>query len=163
MNKETEKGKKGLQRRAAGMMNPFEDMERWFDDFFPRRWMRPRWEFPSFPEFESSFEGRYPKVDVINRDSEVVVRAELPGVSKENLDVSMADNKLTIRATTHSEQKEEKEEYYRREMSRGEFQRTLIIPDDVDAEKIQASFKDGILELTMPKLKSAERRSIKVD
>jgi HSP20 family protein len=138
-------------------------MERWVDDFFPRGWMRPRWDLPSFPDFDSPFEGRFPKVDVINRDTEVVVRAELPGVSKDNLDVSMTDNKLTIRATTSSEQKEEKEEYYRREMSRGEFQRTLIIPDDVDEESVQASFKEGILELKMPKLKKAQRRSITIE
>ncbi len=163
MTKETEKEKKGLQRRATPMMSPFEEMERWFDDFFPRRWMRPRWEFPSFPEFESPFEGRFPKVDVINRDTEVVVRAELPGVSKEDLDVSMADNKLTIRATTSSEQKEEKEEYYRRETSRGEYQRTLIIPEDIDAENVQAAFKDGILELKMPKMEKAQRRSITIE
>lgn len=158
-----DKGKKGMQRHGGGMMGPFEDMEHWFDDFFPRRWMRPRWEFPSFPDFESPFEGRLPKVDVINRDTEVVVRAELPGVKKDDLDVSMADNKLTIRATTSTEQKEEKDEYYRREMRRGEVQRTLIVPDDVDAENVQASFKDGILELKMPKLKTAERRSITIE
>lgn len=163
MTKETGKGKKGLQRHGGGMMSPFEDMERWFDDFFPRRWMRPRWEFPSFPEFESPFEGRFPKVDVINRDAEVMVRAELPGVSKDNLDVSMSDNKLTIRATTSAEHKEEKGEYYRQELRRGEFQRTLIIPDDVDAENVKASFKDGILELNMPKLKTAERRNITIE
>ena len=117
----------------------------------------------SFPEFGSPFEGRFPKVDVINRDTEVVVRAELAGVSKEDLEVSMADDKLTIRATTSSERKEEKEEYYHQEMSRGEFQRTMIIPDEVDAENIQANFKDGILELKMPKLKKAERRSITIE
>ncbi len=155
---------KGLLRRTPGGLTSFEDMERWFDDMFTRRWMRPfRWGFPEFSEIPSPFEGRHPKVDVIDRENEILVRAELPGVSKEDLDVSMAENSLTIRATTGYEKKEEEGEYYRREMSRGEFQRTLAIPDNINEEAIEATFKDGILELKLPKAEVSKRRTITVE
>ena len=155
---------KGLLRRSPSGLAGFEDMERWFDEMFTRRWMRPfRWGFPEFPELPSVFQGRYPKVDVIDREAEIIIRAELPGVKKEDLDVSMAEKSVTIRATTSHEQKEEKGEYFRREMSRGEFQRTLALPDNVNEEEIQATFKDGILELKMPKTEASKRRSITVE
>lgn len=155
---------KGLLRRSPSGLASFEDMERWFDDMFTRKWMRPlRWGFPDFPDITSPFEGRHPKVDVIDRELEIVVRAELPGVTKEDLDVSMAENSLTIRATTSHEKKGEEGEFYRREMSRGEFQRTLAIPDNINEEGVQATFKDGILELKLPKAESSKRRKITVE
>ena len=155
---------KGLLRRSPGGLASFEDRERWFDDMVARRWMRPfKWGIPEFSEFPSPFEGRYPKVDVIDRENEIVVRAELPGVAKEDLDVSMAENSLTIRASSHHEKKEEEGEYFRREMSRGEYQRTLAIPDNINEEGVQATFKDGILELKLPKAESSKRRKIDVE
>jgi HSP20 family protein len=102
-------------------------------------------------------------VDVIDRDTEVVVRAELPGITKDDLDVSLSDNTLTIRASTQHEKKEEKGHYYRREMSRGEFQRSLRLPANVEGDKTKASFKDGILELVVPKAASSKRQTIKVE
>lgn len=162
MAKELEKEKKKVRRSTASEMTPFEEMERWFDDFSPRHWLRSGLGFPSFPRFETPFEGRYPKVDVIDRDTEVVVKAELPGVKKEDLDVSLSDNKLVIKATTSHEKKEEEGEYFRRETSRGEFQRTLMLPENIDDENVQATFKDGLLELKMPKLAATKHRSITV-
>lgn len=89
------------------------------------------------------FEGRTPKVDVINRDKEVLVKAELPGVKKEDVDVQVADNSVTIQATTKHEEVEEKGEYHRRELSSGEFVRTLPLPAEVDDNKAKASFYGG--------------------
>ena len=104
-----------------------------------------------------------PKVDIIDRDTEVVVKAELPGVEKDNLDISISENMLTIRASTQHEKKEEKGQYFRREMSRGELQRTLRLPGQVDGDKAKASFKDGILEISVPKAPGSRRQTIKVD
>lgn len=163
MTKDSEKEKKGLRRSTASGMSPFEEMERWFEDFSPRHWLRPGWDFPSFPRFEAPFEGRHPRVDVIDRETEVVVKAELPGVKKEDLDVSLSDNKLVLKATTSQEKKEEEGEYFRRETSRGEFQRTLLLPENIDDENVQATFKDGLLELKMPKLAATKHRSITVE
>jgi HSP20 family protein len=150
--------------RSERWLSPFEEAEHWFEDFFPRGWMRPlRQGWPSWPDLEAPFKGRMPRVDIIDRENEIVVRAELPGVDKDDLDVSMTDHSVTIRATTSCEKKEAEGEYYRREMSRGEFQRTLPLPEEVDADKAKASFKDGVLELALPKVKSAKRKTIKVE
>ena len=139
-------------------------MDRLFENFFPRSWLRPmRWEWPSVGELAAPFEGRLPKVDVVDRDSDILVRAELPGVDKKDLDISITDNAVTIHASTSRESKEEKGEYYRREITRGSFVRTVALPAEVDADGAKASFKDGILELTVPKVAKAQRRRITVE
>ena len=151
---------KAEPRRA---LSPFEEMDRMFEDFFPRGWMRPfRWEWPSLGEMAKPFEGKMPKVDVIERDDEVVVKAELPGVDKKDLDVSVTENSVTIKGTTSHEEKEEKGDYYRCEISRGAYARTVALPSYVDADKAKASFKDGVLELKLPKVEKAKRRSIEI-
>lgn len=167
-----EKGK-GIEKAGAApaparALSPFEDMdrmmERFFEDFFPRGWLRPfRREWPSWPETAAPVEGWVPRVDIIDRDNEIVLRAEVPGVDKKDLDVSVTDNTVTIKGSTSHEEKEEKGEYYRYEMSRGAFARTVTLPSGVDSSKTKATFDKGILELTMPKTEPSKRRSIKVE
>jgi len=152
---------------SARALSPFEEMDRLFErmeSLFPRGWMRPlRWERPGFGEFVSRLEMPVPKVDVIDRDNEVVVRAEVPGVDKKDIDVSVTDNTVIIKGTTSHEEKEEKGDYYRSEISRGSFSRTVGLPGDVDSAAAKASFKDGVLELVMPKVEKSKRRNIKVE
>jgi HSP20 family protein len=145
-------------------VSPFDEMERLFEQFFGRGWMRPfGWDNPLWNEMARTMDVRVPSVDVIDREEEIVVRAEIPGVDKENLEVSLSDDRLTIKGSTRQE-KEEKEagEYTRREMSRGSFTRVVTLPANVDGEKARASFKDGVLEMTMPKLKPSKRLRINV-
>ncbi len=146
-------------------LSPFEEMEhmmdRMFEGFFPRPWLR--WERPRWAELPALFEGKWPHVDVIDREDEVVVRAELPGVDKNDLDVSMGDNTVTIKAATKREEKEEKGDYYRCEISHGAYARTVTLPAEVDADKAKAKFKDGLLELTLPKLEKSKRHTITVE
>jgi len=148
------------QRHSA--LNAFDEMDRWFDDVFPRNWMQPFFR-RGWPDLEMAFGGKAPRVDVIDRETELVVRAELPGVAKEDLEVSLSDNLLTIRARTRHEETQEKGRYHRREITSGEFQRSVRLPADVEGEKAKASFKDGVLELVAPKATSAVRHSIKVE
>lgn len=166
MSKKEEKEAAGKELQAPAprpqVPSTFDEFEQWFEDFFPRGWMQPFFR-RGWPEIEPAFGGKMPKVDVIDRDTEVVVRAELPGITKDDLDVSLSDNTLTIRASTQHEKKEEKGHYYRREMSRGEFQRSLRLPANVEGDKTKASFKDGILELVVPKAASSKRQTIKVE
>jgi HSP20 family protein len=108
-------------------------------------------------------QGNMPNMDVIDRDDEIVVQAELPGVNKEDLDISLSETAITVKGTTHREEKEEKGDFYRREMSRGSFTRTVSLPGKVDGTKAKASFKDGVLEVTLPKLEGAKRHTIKVE
>jgi len=163
-SKGSETGKEIEVSRPTRALSPFEEMDRWFEGFFPRGWMRPfRMEWPGWGELAAPFEGRMPKIDVIDRDEEVVVRAEVPGVEKDDLDVSVSGNTVTIKGETKREAKEEKGNYYRCEISRGAFARTVVLPDYVDSDSAKAKFEDGVLELTLPKVEKAKRRTIKVD
>lgn len=162
------RGKQNLQpAKAAGpaaARSPFEDMERFMSEFFGRGWMQPwQWPRPDWSHLAAPFEGRMPKVDVIERDDKIVVRAELPGVDKKDIDVSMTDYTVTVKGETRKEEKEEKGDYFRSEMSSGMFSRTVALPAEVDGSKAKAAFKDGILELTLPKIGESRRRSIKVE
>ncbi len=85
----------------------------------------------------------------------------MPGVKKEDLDVSINNQTITIRTSTKEEKKEEGK-YYRREITRGEYQRTLSLPDNVDADHAKATFKDGILKVTIPKTTKGKRKSIEI-
>jgi len=159
----TEKGQEIQKAQPARALSPFEEMDRMFDQYFRRGWMRPwRFEWPSFPEI-SLPEMKVPKVDVIDHENEVVVKAEVPGVEKKDLDISVSDNTVTIKGSTRHEEKEEKGDYYRHEISTGAFSRTVALPADVDGSKAKANFKDGMLELTLPKVERARRHSVKVD
>ncbi|MGD2137588.1 MAG: Hsp20/alpha crystallin family protein [Gammaproteobacteria bacterium] len=165
----TKKGKhekeQALELRPGGAMaGPWDEMERLFGDFFRRGWLRPfDMEWPRQFELAAPFEGRTPRVDMLDREAEVVVRAELPGVGKDELDVTVSGHSVTIRAETKHEKKKEEEKYYRHEMSRGEFQRTLALPVTVDESKARATFSDGVLELTLPKMEKARQRKVKVE
>lgn len=144
----------------ARLLSPFEEMDRLFEGFFPRGWLRPmRWEWPSLAEIER----RFPKVDVIDRDDEIVVKAEVPGVDKKDIEVTTTDNTVTIKGKTSHEETEEKGDFYRCEISRGAFSRTVALPGEVDGTQAKASFKDGILELTLPKQAKSKRVSVKID
>ncbi len=155
-------GKEVSQPSRGQFLSPLDEFDQWLDEV-RRNWLSPFWLGRNFPDAGSVFGGRWPRVDVIDREDEVFVRAELPGVSKENLDVSVNENTLSIRATTQKEEKEEKGQYHRRELSRGEFQRTVRLPGPIESEKAKATFKDGILELTLPKAPGFKRQTIKVE
>ena len=156
---------KTLQPRPVSpVTSPWDNMDRWFDEFGKQGLLSPfSWYWPKDMETMAPFEGRTPKVDVVDRDNEVVVRAELPGVKKDDLEVTLSEHTVTVEAHTSREEKEEKEHYYRREMSRGDFRRTLPLPRGVDETKATANFADGVLELTLPKLEKTAKRKVKVD
>lgn len=164
MSKEKETKKDIQKAQPARALSPFDEMDRLFEGHFPSGWMRPfHWPRPSWGELSAPFEGKMPKVDVIERDNEIVVKAELPGVDKKDLDISVTKNTVTIQGSTSHEEKEEKGDVYRCEISRGSYSRTLTLPAEVNEEKAKAKFKDGILELTLPKVEKAKRRTIKVE
>ncbi|KPK11431.1 MAG: heat-shock protein Hsp20 [Acidithiobacillales bacterium SG8_45] len=162
---ETDKEKgKAMEKSAPGRaLSPFEEMDRMFEGFFPRGWMQPmRWGLPAWSTMPEPFEGRMPKVDVVDRDNEILVRAELPGVDKKDVDISTTENSVTIKGSTRKEEKEEKGDYYRCEISSGAFTRTLALPGNVDSSNAKAEFKDGVLELTLPKVEKSKRQKIEI-
>jgi HSP20 family protein len=148
---------------AIRPLHPFEEFDRMFEGLFPRGWMLPfGWERPLLAETGLMREARLPRVDVIDRDAEVLVRAETPGVKKDELEVAITGNTVTIKGQTAHEKKEEEGEYYRCEISRGAFSRTITLPAEVDADKAAAEFHDGVLEIRLPKVEQAKRRVLKV-
>ena len=153
-----------IPRSTLPAINPWDEMESWFDEFGRQGWLHPfRWQWPLGSENLTLFEGRMPKVDVIDRETEVVVRAELPGVEKEDIDITVAEQTLALRAEMKREEKEEKGEYFREEMSRGEFHRTMQLPEAVDEGNAKATFRNGVLEITLPKMKQTPRAKVRVE
>ena len=145
-------------------LSPFDDIEQMFDEFFSRGWLSPfRVTHPSWSHLPAPFEGRAPHVDVVERDNDIFVKAELPGVEKDDLELTMTDNSVTIKGSSKAEEKEEKENYHRCEISRGSFSRTVSLPGDVDTDKAKAKFKNGVLKLTIPKVKKSKHKNIKVN
>lgn len=150
--------------RPSNGLSVFDEMERMFENFSPAGWARPfRSNLPLLNEMSTSFETNIPKVDVIDRDGEVVVKAMMPGVEKKDIEISMTKNTVTISGKTSHEEKEEKGDYYHHEISKGSYMRTLSLPENVNEDKAKAKFKDGMLELTIPKTEVSHRRTVKVD
>jgi HSP20 family protein len=157
------RGMEKAQAQPVHALTPFEEMERLFDAFSHRSWMRPwRFDWPALPEAILPLNGRFPRVDVIDDETEVVVRAEVPGVEKKDIDISVGEDSVTIKGSTRHEEKESKGDYYRHELSTGAFSRTVGLPAAVDGTKAKAEFKDGILELTLPKVEKAKRHSVRI-
>ena len=136
-------------------------MEEFFEDFPPRRWMETfepfGWKWPVGIDYERAF-----RLDIIDREKELMVRAELPGVEKDDVEVTIAGDRLMIEAEREFEEEDEKEDFYRHEMGYGKLMRTVALPVEVDPEKIHAELKDGILTVTLPKVRVAERHTVKV-
>ena len=145
----------GQLERVPGPARALAGIDRLFDDFFNDTWARP---FGWLAGHE--FGG--PGVDVIDRDDEVIVRAALAGYRKEDIEVSVSGGVLTLSASASREEKEEKGNYFRSEIVRGGFTRTLTLPAEVDEANAQATMKDGMLELRLPKAEKARRRTIAI-
>jgi HSP20 family protein len=143
------------------------------------RWQRPRLSLDPLEQisnlrdevnrlFESplagltqAFNSWSPAVDLYEDKDNVVVKAELPGMKKEEIDVSLQEGALTISGERKIE-REEKGETYRSERFFGRFQRSVMLPSAVDESKVSASYKDGILTITLPKSEEAKPKQIEV-
>ncbi len=106
---------------------------------------------------------REPYADIIETDKDVKVTIEMPGVEKGDININATENSLEVSAEVKREEKEEKEGYVRRERRYNKFYRVFTLPADVDPAKARASFKNGILEVVLPKKKVEKRTSIKID
>ncbi len=152
--------RKGLidVKRAAPLTH---SMEEFLEDFPPRRWMETfeplGWRWPMGVDYERSF-----RLDVIDHERELLVRGELPGVEKDDIEVTVMGDRLMIEAERKFEEEDKKDAYYRHEVGYGKLMRTIPLPVAVDAEKVYAELKDGILMVKLPKLEVAERHTVKV-
>jgi HSP20 family protein len=103
-----------------------------------------------------------PSCDIYETDNEIVVKAEIPGVKKEDVKLSMQDNVLTFSGERKFEEKTKKDNYLRVERGYGGFSRSFTLPPSVDASKISAEFKDGLLEVKLPKLEQAKPKEVQI-
>jgi HSP20 family protein len=134
-------------------------MDRFFDElrrgFWPSLWHSERW-------FPRGMGLRMPAVDVYEENDDVVVKAEIPGMGKDDIQVDLSDSKLTIRGEKKKEEEIKEENYHRTERSYGSFVRSLELPAEVKADAAKATFKNGVLEVRVPKTEAAKQRQVKV-
>jgi HSP20 family protein len=149
---------------------PFEslrrDVDRLFDDFSGGMWRSPFgrsfFDLEPFRRGEGTF-GAVPAVDVTQTDKGYEITAELPGMAEKDIDVKLANGVLTIRGEKRDEKEEKNKDYYVRERSFGSFERSFQLPEDVDADKINASFNKGVLTIMVPRSAQAQRAEKKIE
>ena len=143
-----------VRYNPAGELN---DFHRQMDRFFNT---------PFFGGHHLSDEGRaelwYPSVDMFENGDVLVIKAELPGLSRDDIEVNIDDGKLTLSGERKSDNEVEKGKFYRRERTYGKFVRSFALPGDVDPEKVSAEFKDGVLKVEIPKPEDKKPRQITV-
>ena len=156
---------------APAEWHPFEtlrrEVDRLFDDFGVGRWRSPLFarsssELDPFWRTEITWP-KAPAVDVAETDKAYEVTAELPGMDESNIEVKLADDVLTIKGEKKEEKEEKKKDYYVSERRYGSFERYFALPEGVDANKIEATFKNGVLKVTLPKTAEAQKPAKKIE
>jgi HSP20 family protein len=155
---------------AVGAWRPFEtlrrEVEQLFDDFgsdflrLPTR--RSFFDFEPLWRREAVWEAA-PAVDVTESEKAYEITAELPGMEEKNIEVKVANGNLTIKGEKQEEKEEKKKNYYLHERHFGSFERSFEMPGGLDADKIEASFKKGVLTITLPKTPEAQKPAKKIE
>jgi HSP20 family protein len=136
-----------------------EEMDHLYEDFgLGRGWLTPMLDKAQLPQGPWS-----PQVEIFERDNEVVLRADLPGLTKHDVNVEIANDGITIEGERKNEHEEKSEGYYRSERSYGKFYRRIPMPEGVKAEDASASFRNGVLEITMPASKREDRKTRRLE
>ncbi|MRR37693.1 Hsp20/alpha crystallin family protein [bacterium] len=162
--KEMTTAETGERKGEVSVLSPLREMERWFEEsmsrpFFGMNWTPFRHMFHELGERSELM----PAVDMFEEGGHLVMKAELPGITKENLNLRIVDNNLIISGEKSTEEKVERSNYLRLERSHGSFSRTLSLPDGLDAEQIKATFRDGVLEVRIPRTETSTVRQISVE
>jgi len=140
------------RRRRYGPLSQFPER---FEDLFSR--------FFGESDMELFGGGRWcPALDIAEKDDSVVVKVELPGLKAENIELSVDRNMLTVSGEKKDQTEENGENYYHVERRYGKFQRTISLPGEVNKDKIEANFRDGVLTITLPKAEEAKPKKIPV-
>jgi HSP20 family protein len=134
---------------------PFRELERWARDFprFPRL----------FEEFEEAEGEAGLPIESFVKNGNLVVRADVPGLDPKDIELTVLGNVLTIKGERKDEKEIKKENYFRREISYGAFERHMTLPSGVETDKVKASFKNGVIEVTMPMAKEAVAKKIPLE
>ncbi|HVN49258.1 MAG TPA: Hsp20/alpha crystallin family protein [Bacteroidota bacterium] len=135
----------------SGLFGLQREMNKMFDTFFR-----------GTEEDDAAFAAWSPAVDITEHEDAYVVKAELPGVNKDDVKITLESNILTIHGEKKQEKETKKENYHRVERSYGSFQRSFTLPTTVKSDKIEAQYKDGVLTVALPKAEEAKPKQIEV-
>jgi HSP20 family protein len=162
--------KAGGAQTTQQTWHPFEtlrrEVDRLFEDFggglWPSPFRRSTFNVEPFWRGELKFTGA-PAVDIVEKDNAFEITADLPGMDEKNVEVQVVNGNLTIKGEKKEEKEEKKKDFYLHERRFGSFERSFSIPDGVDADKIEANFKKGVLTVTLPKKPEAQKPVKKID
>ena len=146
--------------------NPARELATWPSDLFGiqremNRMFDSMFRFDTRDE-DTAFTAWTPAVDIAEHDDEYVVKVELPGVNKDDVKITIESNVLTLRGEKKQEKETKKENHHRIERSYGSFQRSFTLPTTVKSDKIDAVYKDGVLQIALPKAEEAKPKQIEV-
>jgi HSP20 family protein len=136
------------------------EIERMFEDFPRLRW--PRYFDLEPMRFPRALRLHAPSLDMYEEKGEIIVKAELPGMGKDDIQVTLTDSTLTLKGEKKKEEEVKEKDYYRCEREYGSFLRTVDLPAEVKADGVKATFKDGILEIRLPKSEAAKQKEVHV-
>jgi HSP20 family protein len=140
-------------------------MDRLIDDFgLGRGWLSPRWARTALPwHGRSEWSAWTPEIEMVQQGDKLIVRADLPGLKKEDVHIEVKDDRITIRGERKREHEEEKNGVYRSERSYGSFTRVVQLPEGAMTDQAKASFHNGVLEIAMPAPPEHERRGRRLE
>lgn len=148
-------------RRDNWLLDPFSEMEslqKEMNRLFDVSLSRHPWGDPTL------LGGQWaPAVDVYDSKDDILVKADLPGLKKDEIEVSVHDNNLIIKGEKKKEAEVKEKEYFRTERFTGSFFRSIPLPAPVDTQKVDAKYQDGVLQITLPKREEAKPKQIKID
>ena len=149
---------------GAAPWHPFDDLrrevDRLFEDFGRGSWFRPLRSIE--PMFQRAVWST-PAVDIVENDAAFEISAELPGMDASNVEVTLRNGNVVLRGEKQDEKEEKSKDYYLKERQFGSFERTFAVPDAVDASKIAAEFRNGVLKVTLPKTSEAKKPAHKIE
>jgi HSP20 family protein len=145
--------------RGGRVLSMFDDMERMFDRYL--RGMGPSW-LPRV-RWPEEFEGAYFDADIYEEGKNIVLKAELPGISKDELDIDITEDVITVSGEKKKEEKIEKKDYFRLERNYGSFSRSFRLPTGIKADAAKATFKDGVLKIVAPRKESGKKVKISIE
>jgi HSP20 family protein len=157
---ETKEKKELIVQEKTHPETYFDVMDRYFNRLMrhPSSLLTPYLPFREYPEIKELT----PSVDIFEDEGHLILKAELPGIRKEDLNVTIAENRITLSGEKKQEERIEKENYHWCERTYGSFSRSFQLPDNVNPDGADASFKDGVLKIRIPKTEEARRRKIDI-
>lgn len=150
-----------VSRRPGSLLDPLASLDSFVEEMH-RKWSRMLSGLPNFPVLSDERADWAPSVDLYEEGDEMVLKADLPGMKRDDIDLSIENGDLVIRGERSDEKKIDEENCYRLERSRGVFLRRMALPSEVEADAVSARFQDGVLEVRFPRPKAEEVEAAKI-